>query len=108
MSFKSVCFRYGGQEGKHMFEDINVSVTQGNMVAIVGPQGCGKSLFFQIIAHREFPTAGEVFIPTHLRVLRVSCDPIILKLSAYRNLTFGVPNERDVDPGRVLAILKMF
>lgn len=45
-----------------------------------------------------FPQQGFIFIPSHLRVLHVSQEAIVLETSAWRNLTFG---EQVLDPARV-------
>ena len=43
-------------------EKINLSLNQGEFVAIVGPSGCGKSTLFNIISGLHEPDSGQVFI----------------------------------------------
>ena len=45
-----------------------------------------------------FPQQGFIFIPSHLRVLHVTQEAIVLTTSAWRNLTFG---QRGLEPQRV-------
>jgi hypothetical protein len=45
-----------------------------------------------------FPQQGFILIPSHLRVLHVTQEAIVLETSAWRNLTFG---EQALDPARV-------
>jgi ABC-type Fe3+/spermidine/putrescine transport system ATPase subunit len=40
--------------------NIELSVRQGEFLAIVGPSGCGKSTLLQIAAGLAHPTAGQV------------------------------------------------
>ena len=41
-------------------DDIDLSVAQGEFVAIIGPSGCGKSTILRMLAGLERPTAGTV------------------------------------------------
>ncbi len=43
-------------------QDLNLSVTQGEMVCLIGPNGCGKSTLIRSIAGLQPYFAGEVYI----------------------------------------------
>lgn len=58
----------------------------------------------QLIAHKLFPSRGNIFVPSHLRILYVSPEPVLLKLSVWENITFG--NKHANNPFRVESILK--
>jgi multiple sugar transport system ATP-binding protein len=45
-----------------VIHDINLSIEDGEFVALVGPSGCGKSTILRIIAGLEHPSAGEIHI----------------------------------------------
>lgn len=51
------------QFGKRvLFDDVNVSFTQGNCYGIIGANGAGKSTFLKILAGKIDPTSGHVHL----------------------------------------------
>lgn len=51
------------QFGKRvLFDEVNVSFTQGNCYGIIGANGAGKSTFLKIISGKEEPTSGHVHL----------------------------------------------
>ena len=45
-----------------VLKDVNLTVEQGERVAIIGSSGCGKSVFLRSLCLLEKPDAGQVFI----------------------------------------------
>jgi ABC-type polar amino acid transport system ATPase subunit len=45
-----------------VLKDINTSIKQGEVVAIIGPSGSGKSTFLRCLNLLETPTSGQVWI----------------------------------------------
>jgi sulfonate transport system ATP-binding protein len=45
-------------EGKPVLRDLDLTVAQGETVAVLGPSGCGKSTLLRCIAGLERPTSG--------------------------------------------------
>ena len=43
-----------------VLRDINMEVSEGEVVCIIGPSGSGKSTFLRCINQLETPTSGEV------------------------------------------------
>ncbi len=51
------------QFGKRvLFDEVNVSFTQGNCYGIIGANGAGKSTFLKILAGKQEPTSGHVHL----------------------------------------------
>ncbi|WP_276392624.1 ABC-F family ATP-binding cassette domain-containing protein [Eudoraea chungangensis] len=57
------------QFGKRvLFDEVNVSFTQGNCYGIIGANGAGKSTFLKILAGDIDPTSGHVYLETGRRM----------------------------------------
>lgn len=57
------------QFGKRvLFDEVNVSFTQGNCYGIIGANGAGKSTLLKIIAGQMDPTSGHVHLETGKRM----------------------------------------
>jgi putative ABC transport system ATP-binding protein len=54
-------FRNNGSE-VHALRGINLTVKQGELVAVMGPSGCGKSTLLHILGVLDSPTSGEVLV----------------------------------------------
>jgi len=55
----------------------------------------------------HLPQAGTYFVPSHLRGLHISMDPLFIQGSLLENLRFGVATDDDGEIVRVRSILKM-
>ncbi len=60
IDLQRVNFAYGS--GKPVLQDINLSVQQGETIAVVGPTGGGKSTLVNLICRFYEPTAGQVLL----------------------------------------------
>tara|TARA_B100001989_G_scaffold100364_1_gene70231 strand:+ start:1365 stop:2042 length:678 start_codon:yes stop_codon:yes gene_type:complete len=49
-----------GREKIEIFKNININIKKGDMVALVGPSGSGKSSFLHLIAMLDEPTNGKI------------------------------------------------
>jgi len=53
---------YGYTKSKMVFEHINLKTFENELVAIVGPTGCGKSTLIRNLGYLIPPTTGQVFL----------------------------------------------
>jgi ABC-type multidrug transport system fused ATPase/permease subunit len=60
IEFKNVYFQY--EAGKQVLENISFKIKGGQVVALVGESGVGKSTLIDLISAYHFPTKGEVTI----------------------------------------------
>jgi putative ABC transport system ATP-binding protein len=49
-------------EPVHALRDVSITVNPGEMVALVGRSGCGKSTFLNLAGAMDFPTSGVVLL----------------------------------------------
>lgn len=59
LSVEDVYQEYGP---KRVLGNIDLRVSQGELVTVVGPSGCGKSTLLRLILGQEQPTTGNIFI----------------------------------------------
>ncbi|MBP1565866.1 MAG: ABC transporter ATP-binding protein [Oscillospiraceae bacterium] len=61
--FENVSFSYVPQ--KPLLQNINISITPGQRIAIVGPTGCGKTTLINLLMRFYDTTDGDVVISGH-------------------------------------------
>ena len=59
--FEHVGNRFSGPENLEIFKDINLSVEEGESLAIVGTSGSGKSTLLHLMGALDTPSSGKIF-----------------------------------------------
>ena len=57
-----VQYQVHGHAPKHVLEDLQLTIYQGEFVAVCGETGCGKSTMLRLILGAERPSSGRVLI----------------------------------------------
>jgi subfamily B ATP-binding cassette protein MsbA len=84
LSLAGVSFTYGDE---FMLRDINLELSEGSRLAIVGPSGSGKSTLLDLLLRLYDPTAGRIELD--------GADIREFELSSYRQL-FGVVSQESL------------
>ena len=53
---------------KQVLRNVNIEVKTNEKVALIGPNGCGKTTILRLIAKEENPTTGEVFTRKNAKI----------------------------------------
>ena len=106
VQFQNVSFAYGNKQA--VLKAINFTVEAGQIVALMGATGSGKSTLINLVARFYDPTAGQVLIDGHdtqqhtIYSLRsqlgfVMQDTILFATTIRENITFGRPEATEAD-----------
>lgn len=49
-----------GYGGRTLFENLNLEIQRGDRIAVVGPNGCGKTTLLRLLDEQEAPDTGEI------------------------------------------------
>lgn len=60
ITFKNVTFRYGSTQSPLVLDDINLTIPEGKVTAIVGASGSGKTTLLKLILKFHNPTEGVI------------------------------------------------
>ena len=107
IEFKGVDFAYKKSD-PIVLKNINFKIDAGDVVALVGESGVGKSTAVELVSGYYFPTKGKVLIDGNdtkkigLRSLRKSVaivpqEPVLFNDTIKSNIKYGVSNASDDD-----------
>ena len=108
IEFDQVGFKYPARPDTSALADFNLTVEPGEMVALVGPSGAGKTTVLQLLLRFYDPQSGVIRIdgtniahadPTELRqrIGLVAQDPVIFSANAWENIRYGRPSATDAE-----------
>ncbi len=100
INYKNVSFKY---QDKYVLQNINLTISKGQTIALVGQSGSGKSTFVDLLPRFYDTQKGEILIDgisitdyklTDLRGLmgNVNQESILFNDSYFNNISFGVEN----------------
>ena len=99
LQFEHVSFRYPG-EGENTLTDISCHVRAGEIVALVGTSGTGKSSLVKLLLRLSDPTEGRITLDGHdLREMNLFAlreqiavlpqEPMLFNDTVHENIAFG-------------------
>ncbi len=96
----NLCQRY---DGKDILKNINLKVDKGEVFALIGPTGAGKTTFLRLANLLDLPASGIIYfdgidtaesarLRTELRrrMAFVFQKPVVFNMSAYDNIATGL------------------
>ncbi len=113
VEFRNVSFGY--QKGKEILTRINLKAAPGEIVALVGPSGAGKTSLVNLILRFYHPTSGEILIDGYniaqvkasslrRQIGLVPQDTILFGVSIRENISYGKPGATEEE---IVAAAKM-
>lgn len=60
ITFRDISYQYSA--GPQVLKDLNLTIRHGETVAIVGPNGCGKSTLISLLCRFDDPQQGQVLL----------------------------------------------
>jgi ATP-binding cassette subfamily B protein/subfamily B ATP-binding cassette protein MsbA len=98
IEFRDICFSY--EPGRSILTNIHLQVRFGEIVALVGKNGCGKTTLVGLLPRFYDPDHGSILVDghdirhVHLRSLRqqvgvVTQDTILFDDTIYNNILYG-------------------
>jgi len=105
ISFRGVWFAYGQQ---NVLKDISIEVSKGQMLAIVGPSGTGKTTLVDLIPRFYDPQKGQIFIDgqdirgvsllsLRKQIALVSQETILFNDTTSANIAYGKPSAGEAE-----------
>ena len=106
ISFKNVTFKYPSSQS-NVLENINLDISKGETVAIVGKSGSGKTTLLDLIPRLYDPDQGDIYFNTsnikdiNLNKIRayisyVGQDFTLFNDTVYNNIAYGELSSHDV------------
>ncbi|MHA2099966.1 MAG: ABC transporter ATP-binding protein [Candidatus Kariarchaeaceae archaeon] len=114
ITFQKVHFHY--DESIPIFQDLNLEIKSGNMIAVVGPTGAGKTSLIKLIMRFYDITSGKLLIDGHdiqtynIESLRSSIgmvpqEPILYNDSILENIRYGANGKTIEDVVKVAELV---
>jgi ATP-binding cassette subfamily B protein len=106
IEFINVRFNYPSRLGFFALDEINLSIKQGETIALVGSSGAGKSTLFELLQRFYDPQVGEIHLhniplkqldlnSARRQMALVPQQPILFSADVMHNIRYGKPEAND-------------
>ncbi|HET8895522.1 MAG TPA: ABC transporter ATP-binding protein [Gaiellaceae bacterium] len=100
--FKAISFAYGGEDD--VLHDLDLAVEAGEIVAVCGPTGSGKTSLLNLLPRFYDPTGGSVLVGgVDTRDVAIAALRASVALVTQRPVLFSVPLRENLTAGRTDA-----
>jgi sulfonate transport system ATP-binding protein len=82
---------------------LNLTVAQGEFVALLGASGSGKTTLLRILAGLEVASSGEVLVP-EVRTVVYQEPRLVASMKVWRNVVLGLPRSESTRERAVAAL----
>lgn len=115
--FKDVNFTYPAREDTAVLRNLDLEISPGKTVAVVGPSGSGKSTLAALLLRLYDPNKGLVYIddenivnldPSWIKknIGTVSQEPTLFSSTIKENILYGAENPEEVTEEEFLQVTK--
>lgn len=104
ISLEKLSYQY--ENGKEALKEIDLKVSEGEVLAIMGENGSGKTTLLKNICRLVEPTRGKITIRGTLGYLSQNPNDYLFNDTVYEELKFTLDNKNIRDDGRIDRVLK--
>ncbi len=106
IEFRRISFAYPNAPEKRVLDDVSIAIEPGESVAIVGPNGCGKTTLVSLLLRFFEPAGGAILVDgTDIRTLELAAlrrriglvtqDAVVFSDTVRANIAYGANGVTD-------------
>jgi ABC-type multidrug transport system fused ATPase/permease subunit len=106
ISFRDLSFRYPSRPDEEVLRNINMAISENQLIALVGSSGAGKTTIASLIMRLHEPTSGELLFDNRnsrefslssirSQIALVPQDVFLFGGSVRENISYGKPSATD-------------
>ncbi|XP_050307914.1 ATP-binding cassette sub-family B member 10, mitochondrial [Anthonomus grandis grandis] len=117
IEYKNVKFSYPSRKDIEIFKNLELNISSGKMVAVVGPSGSGKSTLAALLLRLYDPQDGGVYLdgqnikdldPSWVRkhIGTVSQEPVLFSSSIRENILYSAEDPEKITEEELIKVAK--